>query len=65
MAVHQNMHDMCLDQVPMAEHKKLYSMCQEGKVEEVRMCLARGGDPNKKVSTYGDTAFQAAVIQGY
>ena len=59
MAVHQNL-DV------MAEHKKLYNMCRDGAIEEVRMSLARGGDPNKKMMGWdGRTALHAAAGQGH
>ena len=58
MAVHQNL-DV------MAEHKKLYNMCRDGAIEEVRMSLARGGDPNKKMDRDGRTALHAAAGQGH
>ena len=49
----------------MAEHEQLFNMCREGKIEEVRKALARGGDPNKRLGTNRITALHAAAAEGH
>ena len=44
---------------------QLYNMCCEGNMQEVKMALARGGDPNKKLGTNGGTALHYAAYQGH
>ena len=49
----------------MDDDKQLYKMCLKGDICKVRLVLARGGDPNKKVDTIGGTALIAAAAQGH
>ena len=41
----------------------LYQLCENGKLDEVRAALARGGDVNNK-NSIGTTALMWAVIKG-
>ena len=49
----------------MAYDKQLLTMCHEGKIEEVKKALARGGDPNKKLGNNGGTALHHAAGKGH
>ena len=49
----------------MDDDKQLYKMCWEGNMQEVRMALARGGDPNKKLGPKELTAVHVAAIRGH
>ena len=49
----------------MDDDKQLFIKCLEGNMPEVKMMLARGGDPNKKVGTIGQTTLIAAAGQGH
>ena len=49
----------------MDEDKQLYNMCLKGDIRKVRLVLARGGDPNKKVGTIGETALIGAADHGH